>query len=319
MDITNVYTRCRDIVAQLERAVIGKGPVLEKILMAIIAGGHVLIEDVPGLAKTLIARSLADVVRLEFSRIQFTPDLLPGDITGVTIFDQSNSRFEFREGPLFANLVLADEINRASPKTQSALLEAMQEQHVTIGREQHALASPFIVIATQNPIELEGTYPLPEAQLDRFMVRVAVGYPDDEAELGMLIRRRDRREDEVHMEPVVSADELMAMREALEGVHLEENVGRYITAIVRATRDDSRVSVGASPRGTLALFKLARAAAVLDERDFVTPEDVKAVAVEALAHRIILRPEMWARRVREQEVLADVLRTVPVPAPVETA
>lgn len=317
MDIKTLHNHCTNILAQLERAVVGKRPVLEKILMAIIADGHVLIEDVPGLAKTLIARSLARSFRLEFSRIQFTPDLLPSDITGATIYDQAERRFEFRRGPLFANLVLADEINRASPKTQSALLEAMQEQHVTIGGEEHALASPFLVLATQNPIELEGTYPLPEAQLDRFLMRIEVGYPDEEAELRMLLNRRDRKVDEVEIEAVVSGTELLAMHEALESVHVEENVGRYMASIVRASRADNRVAVGASPRGSLALFKLARAAAVLDERDFVTPEDVKAVATEALTHRIILKPEMWARSIREEDVVSDLLRKVPVPAAVE--
>jgi MoxR-like ATPase len=317
MDITSVQRSVGRIIGQLERAVIGKRAVLEKILMAVISGGHVLIEDVPGLAKTLIARSIADALRLDFSRIQFTPDLLPGDITGATIYNQAESSFEFRRGPLFANLILADEINRASPKTQSALLEAMQEQHVTIGRTQHRLDAPFLVIATQNPIELEGTYPLPEAQLDRFIMRVEVGYPEEEAEVRMLLNRRDRRDDEVVIEPIVSAEELLQMQAALETVYVDEQVSRYIAAIVRATRTDSRVAVGASPRGTLALFKLARAAAVLDERDYVTPEDVKTIATEALAHRIILKPEMWARQIREEKVVGDLLRKVPVPAPVD--
>lgn len=317
MDIKTLHHHCMEILSQLERAVVGKRSVLEKILMAIIANGHVLIEDVPGLAKTLIARSLARSLRLAFSRIQFTPDLLPSDITGATIYDQVERRFEFRRGPLFSNLVLADEINRASPKTQSALLEAMQEQHVTVGGAEHSLVSPFLVIATQNPIELEGTYPLPEAQLDRFLMRVEVGYPDEEAELRMLLNRRDRKADEVDIDAVVSGSELLAMQETLESVYVEENVGRYMASIVRASRSDNRVAVGASPRGSLALFKLSRASAVLDERDFVTPEDVKAVATEALTHRIILKPEMWARSIREEDVVSDLLRKVPVPAAIE--
>jgi MoxR-like ATPase len=254
---------------------------------------------------------------MRFSRIQFTPDLLPGDITGANIYNQAENRFVFTRGPIFGNLILADEINRASPKTQSALLEAMQEQQVTVEGTGHPLEAPFLVIATQNPIEFEGTYPLPEAQLDRFIMKIAVGYPDEEAELQILMQRRDRRRDEVPIEAVVSTQDFLQMQDALESVYMDERIARYVVALVRATRSDTRVAVGASPRGMLSLFKLARASALLEERDYVTPEDVKAVAVQALSHRVILKPEIWVRQIREEEVVRDLLQRVPAPAPVE--
>jgi len=273
----------------------------------------VLIEDYPGLAKTLIARLFAQALDLEFKRIQFTPDLLPSDVTGSFLFDQREGRFEFRRGPIFANLLLADEINRATPKTQSALLEAMQEAQVTIEGERFPLEAPFLVIATQNPIELEGTYPLPEAQLDRFLMRLSVGYPDVDEEVEILARRRRRREDAVSVAPVISRAELIAMQETLEDVHVAGVTERYIVALVQATRLDHRVALGASPRGSLALFKLARALAALRRRDFVLPDDVKAMAVPALAHRIILKPELWASRVSAARVVEELLRQVPAP------
>ena len=304
------------ILSELSRIVVGKGAVCRKLLAAIIAGGHILIEDVPGLAKTLIAKSFAQLFDLSFARIQFTPDLLPGDITGSNIFNQETRRFDFLPGPVFTNVLLADEINRASPKTQSALLEAMQEQHVTVEGNTRSLDSPFIVIATQNPIELEGTYPLPEAQLDRFIVRISVGYPSTEDEVEIILRRRDRKEDDIELPAIVAAEDLLDMNRAAEEVFLDRTVAEYLVALVDATRRDRRVEIGASPRGSLALFKLSRSVAILDGRDYVTPDDVKAIAVEALAHRIVLKPDQWARRTEAADVVKDVLHTIPVPAPV---
>ncbi|MFN2489263.1 MAG: AAA family ATPase [Actinomycetota bacterium] len=305
---------CTEILDELERAVVGKREVLEDVLAAILSGGHVLFDDYPGLAKTLIARSLATVLDLEFSRIQFTPDLLPSDVTGSYIYDQRRAAFEFRRGPLFANLVLGDEINRAPPKTQAALLEAMQESQVTVEDSTHALEPPFIVVATQNPIEFEGTYPLPEAQLDRFMVRLRVGYPSHEQQWDIFERRLGRGEDEVKLMGVVDAATVIDMQSSLEGVQVTHAVGNYIIDVVEATRAHSDVQVGASPRAALALLKMARARALLSERDFVTPDDVKRAAAPVLSHRITLRPEVWVRRVAGSDVVAAVLADVATPA-----
>ena len=297
---------------------IGKRGPLELVLLALLSDGHVLLEDMPGLAKTLMARSFAQATSLEFSRIQFTPDLMPGDVTGSQIFDQRTAEFVFRPGPVFANLLLADEINRAPPKTQAALLEAMQERQVTIENETHRLAPPFLVLATQNPIEYEGTYPLPEAQLDRFLVRIAVGYPARDDEIEMLQRRLSRGVDDVELEPVVSPVELVELQRALEEVHVSDAIEGYIVDLVAATRVSRQLAAGASPRGSIALLKLSRAKAALAGRDFVTPEDVKAIAIPALAHRLTLRPELWVQRLRGEDVVADVLDTVPTP-PAEDA
>jgi len=309
-DVGRISTRILD---EVERAVVGKRGALELVLLGLLADGHILIEDFPGLAKTLIARSFAQVASMEFRRIQFTPDLMPADVTGSSIFDQRASDFEFRPGPIFTNLLLADEINRAPPKTQAALLEAMQERQVTIEGITRQLARPFIVLATQNPIEYEGTYPLPEAQLDRFLLRIGVGYPTREDEWGVLEARIDRREDDVELEPVVDAPTLIGMQQAIESVHVAESIGLYVVDVVAATRTSPSVQVGASPRGSLAVMKLARCRAVLEGRDFVTPEDVKAVAVPALAHRLTLRPELWVQRVRAEDIVAERLETVPTP------
>jgi MoxR-like ATPase len=314
MKIDTVADRCQEILAALSQVIVGKTEVLEQILAGVLANGHILIEDYPGLAKTLIARLVAGALDLGFKRIQFTPDLLPSDITGSFLFDQRQARFEFRPGPIFTHLLLADEINRATPKTQSALLEAMQEAQVTIEGERFPLEAPFLVIATQNPIELEGTYPLPEAQLDRFLLRVAVGYPDQEEEMEILARRRRRRDDTITIAPVTSRTELLAMQGSLEDVHVAGVTERYIVDLVRATRTDHRVALGASPRGTLALLKLARALAALRRRDFVLPDDVKAMTVPALAHRLILKPELWASRVSAAQVVQSLLVQVPAPA-----
>ncbi len=301
------------ILDEVERAVIGKRDALELVLLGLLADGHILIEDFPGLAKTLIARSFAQVASMEFRRIQFTPDLMPADVTGSSIFDQRISDFEFRPGPIFTNLLLADEINRAPPKTQAALLEAMQERQVTIEGITRPLARPFLVLATQNPIEYEGTYPLPEAQLDRFLLRIGVGYPSRDDEWSVLESRIERREDEVELEPVVDAASLFAMQQAIEQVYVAQSIGYYIVDVVAATRSSPSVQVGASPRGSLAVMKLARCKAVLEGRDYVTPEDVKAIAVPALAHRLALRPELWVQRIKPDDVVAERLETVPTP------
>jgi MoxR-like ATPase len=302
------------ILDEVERAVVGKRDALRLVLLGLLADGHVLIDDNPGLAKTLMARSFAQVIGLRFSRVQFTPDLMPSDVTGSTIFNQRSGDFEFRPGPLFANLLLGDEINRAPPKTQAALLEAMQERQVTADGATHPLPVPFFVIATQNPIEYEGTYPLPEAQLDRFLLRTAVGYPDAQTEWEMLAQRIERGADDVVLRTVVSADELIAMQRALELVHVSESVGRYVVDLVAATRGSAKVEVGASPRGSLAVMKLARAHAAIAGREYVTPDDVKGVAVPALAHRLVLRTELWVRRVRPETVIEEILASVATPA-----
>jgi MoxR-like ATPase len=314
MELAAVREQAARILDEVERAVVGKRDALQLILAAVLCDGHVLLEDYPGLAKTLTARSFAQAMSLRFARIQFTPDLMPSDVTGSSVFDQRRAEFEFRPGPIFTNLLLADEINRAPPKTQAALLEAMQEQQVTIEGETRTLEPPFVVLATQNPIEYEGTYPLPEAQLDRFLIRIGIGYPSREHELEMLSRRIDRGVDELDLRPVVDVSTLTAMQRALESVHVASSIEGYIVDLVAATRSSKRLAVGASPRGSLALLKLARAHAALDGRDFVVPEDVKAVAVPALAHRLTLRPELWVQRVRGEDLVVEALESVPTPA-----
>jgi MoxR-like ATPase len=313
MTIEEVGELSTRVLDEVERAIVGKRDALELILLGILGDGHVLLEDYPGLAKTLIARSFAQATTLGFSRIQFTPDLMPSDVTGSSIFNQQTSEFEFRPGPIFANILLSDEINRAPPKTQAALLEAMQERQVTIEGLTHALERPFLVLATQNPIEYEGTYPLPEAQLDRFIIRLGVGYPEREDEWQVLVRRMEREVDEIELTPVVDGETLLRMQRALEQVHVSEQVGLYMVDLVAATRASSRVQVGASPRGTLALLRLSRGRAALQGRDFVTPDDVKAVAVPALAHRLTLRPELWVQRVSGDDLVREALDSVPTP------
>lgn len=301
------------VIQEVERAVVGKRPLLEKIMAAILAGGHVLLEDYPGLAKTLIANSFSKALGLEFKRIQFTPDLLPGDITGGYIYDRSQNRFDLRKGPIFANIILADEINRASPKTQSALLEAMQEYQVTLEGTTMKLPEPFIVIATQNPIEYEGTFPLPEAQLDRFIMKLPVGYPSQDDEQEILRRRQERRHDAFHLEQVTDVEEILTMRQAAEQVHVDPDIERYIVTLTSETRKARQVAVGASPRGSLALLKLSRAWAAMKGRDFVLPDDIKLFAIPALIHRLILEPDLWMKRHAADDVISDILRSVPVP------
>ena len=314
LNVGEVGGRCDRIIGEIERAVIGKRDALELVLLGFLADGHVLIEDFPGLAKTLIARSFAQVFDMEFARIQFTPDLMPSDVTGSSVYNQRTGDFEFRPGPIFTNLLLGDEINRAPPKTQAALLEAMQERQVTIEGRTNPLERPFLVVATQNPIEYEGTYPLPEAQLDRFILRLRIGYPARDDEWGLMERRLERAVDEITLEQVTDRSGLVQMQQATERVHVSEAVGYYMVDLVAATRASQRVQVGASPRGALALLKLSRCRAALQGRDFVTPDDVKAVAVPALSHRLMLRPELWVQRVRPEDVVRESLETVPTPA-----
>jgi MoxR-like ATPase len=318
-EIDDVRKAGEAILDEVSRAVVGKRSVLEQVLVAVLAGGHVLLEDVPGVAKTLIARSFADVMGLSFSRIQFTPDLMPSDVTGSAVFDQRTNELVFKPGPLFANLLLGDEINRAPPKTQAAMLEAMQESQVTVEGTAHRLAAPFIVIATQNPIEYEGTYPLPEAQLDRFLVRLNIGYPQFEHERELLQRRAARQQEAVELSVVASETTIVAMQEAVETVFVADEIYTYMVELVAATRAEPRLELGASPRGSLALLRLARSKAALDGRDWVSPEDVKAVAVPALAHRVVLNPELWVQRITTADVVADALARVPVPAAVPKA
>jgi MoxR-like ATPase len=314
MELTQVQEHANRILDEVERAVVGKREALELVLLGLLADGHVLLEDYPGLAKTLTARSFAQVTQTGFNRIQFTPDLMPSDVTGSSIWNQREGDFEFRPGPIFTNLLLADEINRAPPKTQAALLEAMQERQVTIEGVTHQLARPFLVLATQNPVEYEGTYPLPEAQLDRFLLRVSFGYPSRQDEWEVLSRRMERREDEVELTPVLDGPTLLALQRAIEDVHVGEAVGGYIVDVVAATRATVSTTVGASPRGSLAVLKLARCRAAMSGRDFVTPEDVKAVAVPALAHRLMLKPELWVQQLAAEDIVREVLETVPTPA-----
>jgi MoxR-like ATPase len=310
---TTTGANCEAVLDEIQRVVVGRRPALTLILTAVLARGHVLIEDLPGLGKTLIARSFAAALGLDFKRVQFTPDLLPADLLGSTIYDMQSGRFEFRHGPIFTNLLLADEINRTPPKTQAALLEAMAERQVSIDGVTHRLQAPFVVLATDNPIEYEGTYPLPEAQLDRFMIRLELRYLSDAEELSMLRRRIDRGSPEPEVHQIIDAHALLAMRESVEQVTVHDDVLRYVVSLATASRQHPQIAVGASPRAELDIVQLARARALLLGRDYVIPEDVKALAVPAMAHRISLRPEMWVRQVRSSDVVEDLLRRVAVP------
>jgi MoxR-like ATPase len=305
--------RASAVLDEIEHVVVGKRSALTLILTTVLAGGHVLIEDLPGLGKTLIARSFAATLGLDFTRVQFTPDLLPADLLGSTIYDMQSGHFEFRPGPIFTNLLLADEINRTPPKTQAALLEAMAESQVSIDGVTHRLPQPFIVLATDNPIEYEGTYPLPEAQLDRFAVRLELRYLSASDEASMLRRRLDRGSVEPTVNQVVDAHDLLAMRESVEQVSVHDDVLHYVVSLAAATRHHPQVAVGASPRAELDLVQLARARALLLGRDYVIPEDIKALATPAVAHRITLRPEMWVRKIQGSDVVEELLRRLPVP------
>ena len=313
LPVTTTAARCEAVLDEIQRVVVGRRPALTLIQTALLARGHVLIEDLPGLGKTLIARCFAAALGLEFTRVQFTPDLLPADLLGSTIYDMQSGRFEFRPGPIFSNLLLADEINRTPPKTQAALLEAMAERQVSVDGITHHLPDPFIVLATDNPIEYEGTYPLPEAQLDRFTIRLELRYLTERDEAAMLRRRLDRGSAEPTVNQIVDARDLLAMRESVEGVTVHDDVLQYVVSLAAASRQHPQVAVGASPRAELDLVQLARARALLLGRDYVIPEDVKALAVPAMAHRISLRPEMWVRQVRTSDVVEELLRRLPVP------
>ena len=313
VDVPEAGDRCESVLSAVERAVVADREFLETVLLGVLARGHVLLEDVPGTGKTLTARSVATALGLSFSRIQFTPDLLPADVTGTHVFDERDRTFEFTEGPVFANVVLADEINRAPPKTQSALLEAMEERQVTADGDTYPLPDPFVVIATQNPVESEGTFALPEAQVDRFAVKTSVGYPDEEGEVELLRRRASREARSPGVESVLSPDEVRRLQRVPERVDAAEDLLRYVAALCRATRRDPRVAIGVSPRGTQRLFETARARAVLDGRGYVTPDHVKAVARPVLAHRLVLTPDARVEDVSKTTVVAAVLDDVAVP------
>jgi MoxR-like ATPase len=314
LSLAEVSRHAKAVLDQVNTVIVGKREPLELILAGLLAGGHVLLEDYPGLAKTLAARCFAQSLGMGFNRLQFTPDLLPADVTGSFFYDQKRGDFDFRAGPVFTNLLLADEINRTPPKTQSALLEAMQELQVSVEGRTFGLPAPFHVLATANPIEYEGTYPLPEAQLDRFLLRISFGYPDRTEERTVLQRRMTRRREQVVLDPVIDAETLRRAQLAMENVAVEDSIAGYIVDLVAATREHRNVQVGASPRGSLALLLTARARAVMAGRDYVVPEDVKAVAPAALSHRISLRPEMWLRRVDPAEVVIEVCDSTPAPA-----
>ena len=313
MKIADASETCQQVVNQVKKVIVGKEQVLEKVMLAVLANSHILFEDYPGLAKTLMARSFAMSMGCEFSRIQFTPDLLPADITGTYIYNVKTSDFELRRGPVFTNVLLADEINRAPPKTQAALLEAMQERQTTLDGKTHPITDPFIVIATQNPIEYEGVYPLPEAQLDRFLLRLQLGYPSRAEEVEILKRRMERAQEDIRLEPAADADTILALQKAVEGIHVDDDVLGYVTDIVQATRMQRQIEVGASPRGSLAIFKLARARAVFHGRDYVIPDDVKEVAAPALVHRMIMKAESWVKGVDPRQMVDEILKTIPVP------
>jgi MoxR-like ATPase len=308
-----VQQQCDRILDEISNAVIVDREVLRSVLTGFLSRGHVLLEDVPGTGKTLTARSFATALGLSFSRIQFTPDLLPNDVTGTHVFNEQTREFEFNAGPIFANIVLADEINRASPKTQAALLEAMEEGQVTIDGTRRPLPDPFFVIATQNPVEQEGTFPLPEAQKDRFVVKSSLGYPDGEGELELLDRRADRTDQSPTVDTVCTEETIERLQQAPERVHVERDLRRYVTEVTRATRDDERVKAGVSPRGTQRLFEATRSLAAIQGREYATPDDVRAIVPEVLAHRLVLTADARVNSVEKEEVVRDILDDLPVP------
>lgn len=313
MKIEKIAYYYSKISEEVGKVIVGKKDVIEKLFMAILSNGHVLLEDYPGLAKTLMAKTLSTVLGCKFNRIQFTPDLLPADITGTYVYNQKVGDFELRKGPIFTNILLADEINRAPPKTQSALLEAMQEKQVTIEGFTHKLEEPFVVFATQNPIEFEGVYPLPEAQIDRFLIKTSVGYPSIDEEVEILRRRIDRRTDDFNVKTILDRETVLEMQKSIEDVHVDDDILEYIVNIVNMTRSHPSIEVGSSPRGSLALLKLSRSHAAIYGRDYVIPDDVKFIAIEALSHRILLKSEYWVKGVKPEDIIKDVLKNVPVP------
>ena len=313
MDVAQASEDCAAVLDEISNAVIADREFLETVLLGGVARGHVLLEDVPGTGKTLTARAMASALGLEFSRVQFTPDLLPADVTGTHVFNEETREFEFQEGPIFANIVLADEINRAPPKTQAALLEAMEEAQVTVDGETRQLPQPFFVIATQNPVEQEGTFPLPEAQVDRFMVKSSIGYPDEAGETELLHRRAGRVEQSPSVDRVLTDQEVTDLRQVHQDVTVHEDLLSYMAQLTRLTREDGRVEVGVSPRGTQRLFEASRAYATLVGRDYVTPDDIKRVAQPVLAHRLVLTPDAMVNNVEKSQVIDAVLESVPVP------
>ncbi|MCE7744304.1 MAG: AAA family ATPase [Candidatus Heimdallarchaeota archaeon] len=313
MKLKKASSITKSILAEVGKIIVGKEEVLERVLIGILAKGNLLLEDVPGLAKTMMIKAFAQVMKCDFTRVQCTPDLLPADVTGSTIYNQKELEFSFRKGPVFTNLLLVDEINRASPKTQSALLEAMQEQHVTVDGVTYPLPQPFHVLATQNPIEFEGTFPLPEAQLDRFIMRIGVGYPDKGDEIEILNRRITRKREEFELESITDEGEILEIQQVVEEIHIDDRIKEYIVEIVQRTRDNDRIEVGASPRGSLALLHLARASAVINGRDFANPDDVKKVVIPALSHRIILSTGSWLTGINPADVLARELTRIKAP------
>ncbi len=313
MKLNKASSITKSILAEVGKIIVGKEEVLERVLIGILAKGNLLLEDVPGLAKTMMIKAFAQVMKCGFTRVQCTPDLLPADVTGSTIYNQKELEFSFRKGPVFTNLLLVDEINRASPKTQSALLEAMQEQHVTVDGVTYPLPQPFHVLATQNPIEFEGTFPLPEAQLDRFIMRIGVGYPDKGEEIEILNRRITRKREEFELEPITDEAEILGIQQVVEEIHIDDRIKEYIVEIVQRTRDNDRIEIGASPRGSLALLHLARASAVINGRDFANPDDVKKVVIPALSHRIILSTGSWLTGINPADVLARELTRIKAP------
>lgn len=318
MSIEDASAESYKLITEVSNTVLGKRYVLEMVMIAILSNGHILFEDFPGLAKTLMSNTFARALGCTFKRIQFTPDLLPSDITGTYVFNPKDTSFEFHPGPIFTNVLLADEINRAPPKTQAALLEAMGEGQVTIEGRTITISKPFIVFATQNPIEYEGTYPLPEAQLDRFIMKLSIGYPDEDVERQIIINRYQRKEDDVPVETITDSETVVEMQRAMEEVYVDLRIIQYIVSIVQMTRQDPRVQVGSSPRGSQAIFKLSRGVAVLSGRNYVIPDDVKHVVIPALKHRLILKPEPRIRGIRPEDILAEILNTIPVPTSAES-
>ena len=304
---------CKEVIGRVKSVIVGKDQVLENVMLALLANSNILFEDYPGLAKTLLAKSFAMAMGCGFSRIQFTPDLLPADITGTYVYNVKSGEFDLRKGPVFTNILLADEINRAPPKTQAALLEAMQERQTTLDGRTHILDNPFIVIATQNPIEYEGVYPLPEAQLDRFLVKLQLGYPTRTEEVEIMKRRMLRGQEDMVLEPVMNTGTILELQKTVEGIHVDEDVLGYIADIVQATRSHKQIEIGASPRGSLAIFKLSRARAVFHGRDYVIPDDVKEIVGVALAHRLIMKAESWVKGTNPRQVVDEILKTIPVP------
>ncbi len=310
--MTDIQSFGNKLLINLEKVIVGKRKTIETIMVGLLCQGHVLIEDVPGVGKTVLARSLAKSLGCSFNRLQFTPDMLPSDVTGVSIYDQSKRVFEFRPGPIFAQIVLVDEINRATPKTQAALLESMEEKQVTVDGITHPLPNPFMVLATQNPIEYEGTFPLPEAQLDRFLLRVRLGYPNQTDEIEILDRQQLRHPIE-SLEAVISVEELQEAMQEIKKIFVSKPIKRYLVDLVDRTRQSSDVYLGASPRGSLALFRTAQAMAALAGRDFVLPDDIKSLAVPVLAHRVIVGPAARLRELSAEKIVEEILENLPVP------